>query len=715
MIGSLLILVVLAGAAGAGQMDASAGPPKYGWSPQVVDMPGHFEAMSDRSLAFDQTGAAYVAYGGDRLYLAKWNGAVWSSEVVDGRIGVGAGASLALDADGRPYISYLDPPNARVMVAHWTGSTWQREVVGQTSGGRTAIALDSAGRPHVAYRMNMGLPVPPLCTGMGYASSTGAEWQIETFSDCGTLPSLALDALDRPHISFYDENGLVKYASRPGTDWQIEVAGESSGGYASAIALDRLDRPHILYVTLDRNGQLIHAAPDDLGWQREALRNGNGGSNVALAIDQGGLVHVAHGSFYMTTTITMTVDSAAAMATAELPAQAAADVAQYTSIALDGDGRPAISFVDVGSKLKCARLTDAGWQTEVIASGGTAGSYNAVAIDGAGRPHVGYISSVSAGRLVKYAVRSGDAWLTEIITGAVDPDIYPSAMGMDLAVADDGAAHAVFLYGHLGGMFDLLYGRRVSDTWQLEQLYEDVMSVSMPALAVDSQGRPHFVYGPDHRLLYGIRGAGGWQIDELPVGTMASSPALALDDADTPHLVYVSYNWMTEESALRYSFWNGSEWVHSEIEELQPEGHSLALDAVGSPHVAYISAFDDGGTMRYNLKYAFFDGQTWTLEKVDDRPGQKGSVSLSLDASGEAQIVYELEEYGSLVQIAGRREGQWRVEPLSAARSGHLDSAIRGQVNVISLIDGAGGRLMLYQQIEVFPGLYLPRVIDGPG
>ena len=83
--------------------------------------------------------------------------------------------------------------------------------------------------------MDIGWPYT-LCSGIGYASWTGTAWQIEKFSDCGTLPSLVLDSLDRPHISFYvEEPGLVKYASKP-------AAGEVPHHLGDHSALGRVDR-----------------------------------------------------------------------------------------------------------------------------------------------------------------------------------------------------------------------------------------------------------------------------------------------------------------------------------------------------------------------------------------------------------------------------------------------------------------------------------------
>ena len=64
--------------------------------------------MSDRSLRLDSEGHPHIAYGGKHLYYAWHDGVEWHYETVDGAYEVGMFASLALDAAGRPHISYYD-------------------------------------------------------------------------------------------------------------------------------------------------------------------------------------------------------------------------------------------------------------------------------------------------------------------------------------------------------------------------------------------------------------------------------------------------------------------------------------------------------------------------------------------------------------------------------------------------------------------------------
>ena len=64
---------------------------------------------------FDPAGNPAIAYGGDSLYYAVWDGVSWSIEVVDSSGCVGASASLAFLTSFRPSGNWANRPKSMLM------------------------------------------------------------------------------------------------------------------------------------------------------------------------------------------------------------------------------------------------------------------------------------------------------------------------------------------------------------------------------------------------------------------------------------------------------------------------------------------------------------------------------------------------------------------------------------------------------------------------
>jgi hypothetical protein len=117
--------------------------------------------------------------------------------------------SLALDASGKPCVSYFDERSHMVKYAAWDGSKWGVQEVAQVAGLgiQVSLAVDSSGRPHIGYQDHMSREIK-------YATRTGSAWDIQTVADYaegGSLGSVALDGNGRPHIS-YCADGVLKHA-----------------------------------------------------------------------------------------------------------------------------------------------------------------------------------------------------------------------------------------------------------------------------------------------------------------------------------------------------------------------------------------------------------------------------------------------------------------------------------------------------------------------
>ena len=137
--------------------------------------------------------------------------------------------SLAVGPFGRTHVSYVsgvfhDQGVLRYAVRKAHGG-WTRTVVDPvTSVGQTAIALDSARRPVIAYTK--------VNTQLRLATKTAAGWETEQV-DAGEVVALdvAIDAQDRPVIAYVIWDGsdyVARVARYNGSSWSFEPVGHVS-------------------------------------------------------------------------------------------------------------------------------------------------------------------------------------------------------------------------------------------------------------------------------------------------------------------------------------------------------------------------------------------------------------------------------------------------------------------------------------------------------
>ena len=359
-----------------------------GWHIETVDSKGNVGQYA--SVALDADGyphISYFDYTHRELKYAYQNPSGWHMETVDSEGAGGLDISLALDRDGHPHISYFDHSRADLKYAHKDGYRWYTETVDKVGrvGEHTSLALDRIGYPHISYYY-CGLSDPCDVGDLRYAYQNASGWHIETVDsegDVGRYTSLALDAGGYPHISYLDvSNRDLKYAYQDTAGWHIEtVDSEGNVGWCTSLALDRNGYPHISYWDA-YNDNLKYARRDASGWHIETV-DSEGVVWNSLALDGDGYPHISYDAAgdlkyaYQDATgwHVETVDSES-------------DVHWDTSLALDRDGYPHISYH--GGVLKYAYQDAAGWHTQTVDSGWAVGYKNSLALDASGFPHISY-------------------------------------------------------------------------------------------------------------------------------------------------------------------------------------------------------------------------------------------------------------------------------------------------------------------------------------
>ena len=330
---------------------------------------------------------------------------------------------------------------------------WNATIVG--SGIKPALALDSAGAAAIAYLFEE--------VGEGFVNFTSASdgWVPQTVIEgyfYGPI-DLAFDPDGQPNIVYHDHQassfqqdlGDLTYAIRDASGWQIAVAADDGhDGWDSTIAI--------------ANDGVVRAAGVDPsqfgsadGIEYYELRDG---AWSVTAIGSGPIEYEFN-----------------------------------VGLAVSPDGQPALSYYDGRSgDLIFASFDGANWNLETVASEGDVGKFSSLQIDGEGRPHITFYDDLggSAGRVL-YAVRDAGSWTLEEIATLDDVRLGMTGArrNSSLALDADGVPHVAF-----SDQDSVSYATRTDGVWDVVEVATagDRAFGQLVSLKVDIAGIPHLAF-----------------------------------------------------------------------------------------------------------------------------------------------------------------------------------------------------------------------------
>lgn len=195
------------------------------WEIQTVDSSAG--QYCGTALVLDEQQYPHICYAAAReLRYTKWNGSAWETMVVSNPESEKEDREWSAQASGsrRGQTPPVPPPPVT--------RCWP------------SLALDASGRPHISYEGNNDLK---------YAYWDGSAWNIHTVdreAEVVFYTSLVLGHNDHPHISYYArQDGSLRYAAWDGLSWRVQtVDAEGTAGFHSPLALDSHGHPHISYL-----------------------------------------------------------------------------------------------------------------------------------------------------------------------------------------------------------------------------------------------------------------------------------------------------------------------------------------------------------------------------------------------------------------------------------------------------------------------------------
>jgi hypothetical protein len=290
------------------------------------------------------------------------------------------------------------------------------------------------------------------------------------------------------------------------------------------------------------------------------------------------------------------------------------NVGRYTSITLDSDNHPHISYYDyTNGDLKYAFLDGNNWDIQSVDIYGRVGLYTSIVLDDMGNPHISYCDYTK--KNLKYAFFDGSSWDKTTVDNSGDICVF-EYFGDTTSIALDSNNYPHISYCDFEN-YNLKYAFWDGNKWSTETVDEEGEIGQYSSLVLDTNDIPHIGYGYLTKgsslkfdLKYAEKTSGNWNIQTVDSeGDIRKWISLKLDNDENPHLSYYDYY----EGSLKYCFFDENEWFFENVETDGSTGcfNSLFLDNSNKPSISY---YDWGSKA---LKYAKKNDNSWEIQTIE--------------------------------------------------------------------------------------------------
>jgi hypothetical protein len=563
------------------------------WHREIIDE----NARGDPSLALSSGGVPHIAYFSDAdgiltLTYATLNDQQWLLTPLEEAFNYHF-AMIALDSAGYPHILYYNDSLNSLRYLHLTGQGWSSETISEEDiFDAPALALDQSGRPHIAYTTDADF--------LYYTTWDGNQWQRETVQPLYYAPSarpvvsIALDNQGRPAIAYEDRHGL-RFTARTANGWTFEAINNDAFAKWLSLAFDADNVPHLSFYDSFQDGQMYATRPAEAWLITPVDTRRDSGRYNSIAIDQQGQPHISYAHYPYEQEYWAPEDLQYAHLVGDQWVVETAEVgAAHVSPAIVVDSQEHIHLLyhDLGqNRWHYQYQTGSGWAAETI-SITTIPNFAPLSftLDDGDQPHLAYIDG--DGNL-RYAFRTGNQWFSQLVAELEYPPFYRDSIS--LALDSNQNPHIAFLTD------SVQYAYYSDSQWYVETI-ANIGGVSI-SLQLDTLNRSHVAFVDSNltgnNLAYAYRSAAQWLVQ--PLQESALSTSLALDTSGHPHIAYQS-------NVLGYIYWTGEQWYYQVFDGSNSGRNtplSIALDKNDDPHVVYLK----GGF----VKHAYYNGEDWRI------------------------------------------------------------------------------------------------------